>query len=627
MAKTRRNKFTYPINNQPALMQSFKRFFFKFNRINTLYSKLNFEVLKQPDNIKQLKCKIIIISIISDVLFSIFSFSLKGAQIAINYGYVGITIALLLLYFSDRIVGTSFDTYRELLNDNFYRLYSSESIEILMNISAKVRSKVFKTDDTTGNESMIENAELLKRLKDYLNAVWNFWWILPIMFAKVISLSILILGTIIIEFQENSLVETLPIMILLIVCTVIYFLLGKQRINLIKSFRKQRRDCEAKEEVLYNEIKVIEFFNSHDYDYHCNRFRKTKDENCNLITEERFKLNQVFIKRSIVATVFIFAILFIKIYQSGTLNSNIVLDVVAVSGIYATILSKITSILSIIESVMDYVIDIDKLSPDFQNIHSVYQLETVKNISSTYVDSISVGPFSVSYDNRNHYVLANTEAFALNKGEFILVEGPTGCGKSTLLKLLCGNMRIATSPITFSNGEIGYLKSLNYQTDRALANNFILNEIILADTFDNLDIQMLFEILHGLNLYGDFKRMANRDSQLSSLACPEDRILEFMKSRQYEEFSSGQKQRIALAKLLYNLDSEIQVICLDEAFNRLDDETAKHCVDFIANFVQRDIPRIVFFATHQVSIVRPICSKQVTFIRDLEVSRIVVKNL
>lgn len=605
----------------------FKRILLNNNRVNALYSKMDYSVLKQPESIKQLKRKIIIMSIISDILFSIFSFSLKGAQLAINHGYVIITIALLLLYFSERIVGASYETYRELQNDNFNRLYSSETIEILMNITAKVRSKVFKIDSQTGNESMIENAELLKRLKDYLSAVWNFWWIIPVALAKIVSLTILILGTISIEFQENSMLETLPIMLLLVICVVIYFWLGKQRINLIKGFRKQRRDCEAREDVLYSEIKFIEFFNSKDYDYHCNRFRKTKDENCNLITNERFKLNQVFIKRGIVATGFMFAILFIKIGQSGVLNSNVVLEVVAISAVYATILNKITSILSMIESAMDYVIDIDKLSPDFQNIHSVYQLESAKNISSTYVDSVSVGPFSVSYDNRNHYVLTNDETFILNKGEFVLVEGPTGCGKSTLLKLLCGSMRIATSPITFSNGEVGYLKSLNYQTDRALANNFILNEIVLADTFESLDVFKLFEILHGLDLYGDFERMANRDSQLHYLPSPESRIIAFMKSRQYEEFSSGQKQRIALAKLLYNLDSEIQVICLDEAFNRLDDETAQHCIDFIAHFVQRDIPRIVLLATHQVSIVRPICSKQVSFIRDLEVSRISVKDL
>lgn len=604
-----------------------KRIFLKNNHINELFSKIDYQILKQPDNIKQLKRRIIIISIVSDILFSVFSFSLKGAQLAINYGYVGITIALLLLYFSERIVGSSFDTYQQLQSDNFNRIYSSETIEILMNISAKVRSKVFKVDSETGNESMVENAELLKRLKDYLTAVWNFWWIIPVALAKIVSLTILILGTISIEFQENSAMETLPIMFLLVICVVIYFKLGKQRINLIKSFRKQRRDCEAREEVLYSEIKFIEFFNSKDYDYHCNRFRKAKDENCNLITNERFKLNKVFIKRAIVATGFMFAILFIKIAQSGALNSNVVLEVVAISSVYATILNKITSILSMIENAMDYVIDIDKISPDFQNIHSVYQLENSKNISSTYVDSISVGPFSISYDNRNNYVLVNDSPFTLNKGEFILVEGPTGCGKSTLLKLLCGNMRIATSPITFSNGEIGYLNSLNYQTDRALANNFILNEIVLSDNFEELDVQKLFEILHGLNLYEDFNRMANRDIQTGCHASSEERIVEFMKSWQYESLSSGQKQRIALAKLLYNLDSEVQVICLDEAFNRLDDPTALLCLEFITQYVQRDIQRIVLLATHQVNIVRPICSKQVSFTRDLEVSRISVENL
>lgn len=89
-----------------------------------------------------------------------------------------------------------------------------------------------------------------------------------------------------------------------------------------------------------------------------------------------------------------------------------------------------------------------------------------------------------------------------------------------------------------------------------------------------------------------------------------------MKIRTYKQFSSGQQQRIALAKLLYTLDATIEAIWLDEAFNRLNDEVADKCFKFILSFIQRDRKRLILIATHQLSVILPYCTKEISFVQN-----------
>lgn len=589
-------------------------------RLKTLKDKLSFESAKQPTDVKRMRTNIIIRTIIVDFLFSIFAFSLKGAQIAVQNGLAMLGILLLAIYFSERIVESAYSTYADLQEDNFRQVYSSSITEIVMELTSLTRGKVYKTNDV-GIETVMAHPELLKKSRDYIDGVWNFLWGLPMAISRILTLVVMICITFKMELSTSSMKETSFIMTLLILCGIIYFIFGKKRIEVMKHFRRQRKENESREEVLFSEIKAIEFSSTSDFRYHAERFRKHLVNSKKLLKEERLKMNAVFVKRSLVASGFMFVILGYKVLLGGEINEELFLDIVAISTVYSTILNKISEILSSVENTWNYLIDVDKLYPDFKNIYDVYvkelekQQEREKGAGLSYSETckIQVGEFTFAYDSCNTWYLINPNPFDLLLGEVVLVEGETGCGKTTSLNVLNGNVRMPESPIRFSNGQIGYLNTLTYHTDRSMADNYILNEIILSDDYSELDTEKLFEIIEGLGLKELFLAFAKNDEALKDLRTDEELLLGFMKTRTYKQFSSGQQQRIALAKLLYTLDNSVQAIWLDEAFNRLNDEIADRCASFILGFVQHDRKRLVLIATHQLNVIRKYCSKEISF--------------
>ncbi len=585
--------------------------------------KINFPILKQPRQIKIFKGKIIIISILATLILDALSFSLKGAESAMTAGMIPLSIFMLILYFGQRTIDTSYSTYADLQNDIFRQIYSTETIQIVMDICNMCRSKVFKKDE--GKSTLMENAEIMQKSNWYLSAVWNFWWCLPKTISECIILAGMIIGMIAVEIHESDPVQTAFIMTLLAICIAIYFVLGKKRILLKNNYRKQAKEAEVAKDVLFTEIKNVDFISKSDFDYHAREFKKCLMKEVEISKTERFKLNRVFIQRSFIASGFMIAILLFKVITAKNLDMSVILNVVAVSSVYSTILAKIGNILHEFEVLADNKIDIDALYDDFKNIYDVYIEESNKQFSESNVDEISVNHFYATQDPKKCYLLKNDTSFVLRKGDFALVQGPTGCGKSTLLMLLTGKLRIHNNPIYFSNGENGYLSSISYQTDRAMVNGFALNEITLGN---DINYTKLYEILIGLNLYYEFLRMAKSDKDLNLANLSDsEMVFELLKSRKIKQFSSGQQQRLALVKLLYLMDSTHQVIALDEAFNRLDDNTAKKCIEFVYDFTQRDMKRIVLLATHQVELVRPICNKEISFASDLNTSTIKVSTI
>lgn len=68
--------------------------------------------------------------------------------------------------------------------------------------------------------------------------------------------------------------------------------------------------------------------------------------------------------------------------------------------------------------------------------------------------------------------------------------------------------------------------------------------------------------------------------------------------------SNGQKQRLILAKMLYWLDENVDVLVLDEATSGLDDTqnagaNASEILEYIVRYANLDMKRTIIIATHQ----------------------------
>ncbi len=146
-----------------------------------------------------------------------------------------------------------------------------------------------------------------------------------------------------------------------------------------------------------------------------------------------------------------------------------------------------------------------------------------------------------------------------------------------------------------------------HESNGKLGSNRVLEELIFNQDLNTLNYNKMIEILKGTNIYYDILRNLG-------LKTPDNKlVLDYLENTYIDQYSSGQKQRLAIVKVLYNLNSEHKIVVFDEATNALDDDTAKSVLSFMADYCQRDSLRIVFFVTHQIEITKEITDGSITF--------------
>ena len=143
------------------------------SKLKALKKQLTFPITKQPTEIKKVRTRIIIRTIVVEFLFSVFAFAIKGAQLAIQRNLTIIAVIILALYFSERVIQSAYNTYRDFQEDNFRKMYTSAITSIIMELACMTQSKVFKTNQN-GVENSMQHPELIRKTKDYMDAVWNY---------------------------------------------------------------------------------------------------------------------------------------------------------------------------------------------------------------------------------------------------------------------------------------------------------------------------------------------------------------------------------------------------------------------------------------------------------------------
>ena len=318
--------------------------------------------------------------------------------------------------------------------------------------------------------------------------------------------------------------------------------------------------------------------------------------------------------RTIVLAIFMVLIIIIKLHYAGgidNLSIAVLTDIIAVSTVYSNILDKVAAILTDFETISNTLRDAEKVKPDVDNIMSVYSDETsIKFANDDAISEITVEKFEFSYPGAmSIYKLRNLNPFKLELGKSYLVHGHTGCGKSTFMHLLIGKIRMALSPISYGNhSQKAYLASIMHESNGRLGANPVLQEIIFNKDFSTLNRVRLINILHGTRIYEDVLR------NLGLTLDNDDKVLEYLNSTTIEQYSSGQKQRLAIVKVLYNLSTTHQIVVFDEATNALDDSTAVSVLKFMAEYCQKDMDRIVLFVSHQVNLTKEVTDGSITFV-------------
>jgi ABC-type sulfate/molybdate transport systems ATPase subunit len=143
----------------------------------------------------------------------------------------------------------------------------------------------------------------------------------------------------------------------------------------------------------------------------------------------------------------------------------------------------------------------------------------------------------------------NAVSFSQNKLERIAISGETGSGKSTLLKMIAGLIQPDTGTILFEN------KPLAGPEERLVAGHPDI--AYLSQHFELRKFLRVEQVLEYAN------KLTDDEAQTLFQICRIDHLL----IRKTDELSGGEKQRIAIARLLI---SAPKLLLLDEPFSNLD---------------------------------------------------------
>ena len=181
----------------------------------------------------------------------------------------------------------------------------------------------------------------------------------------------------------------------------------------------------------------------------------------------------------------------------------------------------------------------------------------------------------------------NNISFKINKGTIIGLLGPNGCGKSTTIGMMLGLIK-PTSGTVVINGQ-------NIENNRTS----LLEKMNFISPYIELPKKLTVE--ENLKVYGRLYGVKNLEGKISEIM--EKLNLTEFKKRKTGELSSGQKNRVSLAKALVN---DPEILLLDEPTASLDPDVGDNIRTFIEDFASKKGATILL-ASHNMNEVERLC--------------------
>jgi len=200
--------------------------------------------------------------------------------------------------------------------------------------------------------------------------------------------------------------------------------------------------------------------------------------------------------------------------------------------------------------------------------------------------AIEISNLSKKYKNT---LAVKSMNFKINKGKIIGLLGPNGCGKSTTIGMILGLIKPTTGNVLINGHDME-----KNRTDLLQKMNFISPYIELPK---KLTIQ------ENLQVYGRMYGVKNLDNKIYEII--EMLNLKNLFKRKTGELSSGQKNRVSLAKALIN---DPEILLLDEPTASLDPDVGDYVRGIIENFSSSK-QKTILIASHNMDEVERLCDE------------------
>ena len=190
--------------------------------------------------------------------------------------------------------------------------------------------------------------------------------------------------------------------------------------------------------------------------------------------------------------------------------------------------------------------------------------------------------------NYNKFLAVNKISFLIQKNKTIGLLGPNGCGKTTTIGMILGLVTPTSGEIIIENKNISTFKR-----------DEILNRFNFASPY--VELPKKLTVRQNLEIYGRLYGIKNLNERIDEIS--EDLNIKNFFDRKTGELSSGQKNRVSLAKSLIN---KPEVLLLDEPTASLDPDIGDFVRSYIQDYKSKNKVTILL-ASHNMSEVERLC--------------------
>lgn len=208
------------------------------------------------------------------------------------------------------------------------------------------------------------------------------------------------------------------------------------------------------------------------------------------------------------------------------------------------------------------------------------------NINYKFQKSLKLENIDFTYTNQKKFFV--DENFVLDQGKVTGIYGQSGSGKSTLLNLITFLVQPDKGKIYIDNNEV--LNDIDKRKFQNIITFLSQDTFLIEDTIQN-----------NITLNSEQKVDEKRLEKAIKFACADKFIndlpekLNYMVGTHGRKISSGQKQRIVIARAFY--DSR-EILVLDEATNAIDEETER---EIFKNIIRENNGKTIIIVSHNKS--------------------------
>tara|TARA_Y100001935_G_scaffold244355_1_gene236706 strand:- start:250 stop:972 length:723 start_codon:yes stop_codon:yes gene_type:complete len=181
--------------------------------------------------------------------------------------------------------------------------------------------------------------------------------------------------------------------------------------------------------------------------------------------------------------------------------------------------------------------------------------------------------------------------FTVEPGSIVGLLGPNGCGKTTTIGMILGLIKPTKGKVLIKG------KNVENESDRIK----ILEKMNFISPY--VELPKKLTVKENLIIYGKMYEVIDLNQKINTLI--KDLNLDEFKNRKTGELSSGQKNRVSLAKSLINSP---EILLLDEPTASLDPDTGDYIRTYIEDYASKNKTTILL-ASHNMNEVERLCSE------------------